>query len=824
MELPFKKPPPPDNPEDLNPPAWVPSTPLDPVHPSKIEDALKDAKAEAHVIDGLVRSADDKLADLLKKETKGIEAAAEAYRKRRGREPPPQFDEWVQFAEENHAVMVEDLFDQIYDDLNPFWALNPKTMRDAVLAWPHFISVRGGNVTLRTPQDRDLMRLRANMVARIAHLLPDIDLALNDMDETRLLVPWESINHYMEVAEDRRKKNPLPTDKSLIITEYPTREPPLYSPELYQHGMITNAPVWSLVQQSCSPSTPGRDAPFTMDFDEPPSFPKGWPNGSTNGFVSNWTYAKDPCVHAHLRGLHGSFVEPLSMSTSQQLFPLFADTKLPMNNEIMLPAAAYWTNKEIYQGGDKHLEWTEKSDGLVWRGVASGGRNRLPTWARFHRHRFVSMMNGTHVRAAQSQNAHENDPDNYPALKKDIWMYDFPLPNPEDYPVKAIEDGHLGAWIDSFADAGFLELWCYPREQEPNCSYTSPFFKHASMIPMKEQYRLKYLPDIDGNSFSGRYRGFLRSNSVPIKATVYSEWHDSRLIPWKHFVPMDNTFKDFWGIMQYFLGYKPASYEKAEEETGWVNDSTKTKSSTSESSKANSTLQQDTEPADDHTLAAAEEQMVDEASTASTDDAPDLGTTLSSENNAIPNQMQHDTPPADDTSFDEEVQNDSASVNDNITPAFPAVGGSLLDDPVAADPFAPPPDTQDSVTVDDDSIPAFPAVGDSLLDTPTNTDPLASPPGSIGRRQLVPSTMTSTSTSTKSKTKTEIPGHDAVARHIAESGHQWAERVLRKDDMLIYVYRLLLEYARICSEDRDRMAWVPMAYQEPLDPFAEDGH
>lgn len=44
------------------------------------------------------------------------------------------------------------------------------------------------------------------------------------------------------------------------------------------------------------------------------------------------------------------------------------------------------------------------------------------------------------------------------------------------------------------------------------------------------------------------------SNSVPIKATIFDEWHDSRLIPWKHFIPMDNRFHDIWNILDYFLG------------------------------------------------------------------------------------------------------------------------------------------------------------------------------------------------------------------------------------------------------------------------------
>jgi hypothetical protein len=71
---------------------------------------------------------------------------------------------------------------------------------------------------------------------------------------------------------------------------------------------------------------------------------------------------------------------------------------------------------------------------------------------------------------------------------------------------------------------------------------------------MTDQFRYKYLADVDGNSFSGRYLGFLKSTSLPIKATIWREWHDSRLVAWKHFVPMDNRFIDYYAIMQYFLG------------------------------------------------------------------------------------------------------------------------------------------------------------------------------------------------------------------------------------------------------------------------------
>jgi hypothetical protein len=117
----------------------------------------------------------------------------------------------------------------------------------------------------------------------------------------------------------------------------------------------------------------------------------------------------------------------------------------------------------------------------------------------------------------------------------------------------------------------FVHLLCFPDTRPPFCDYDDAFYTVKPGMPMGEQYKYKYLPDIDGNSFSGRYRGFLGSTSLPIKATIYEEWHDSRLVAWKHFVPMDNTFVDIYGIMAYFLnGHDAAAQKLALEGKRWA--------------------------------------------------------------------------------------------------------------------------------------------------------------------------------------------------------------------------------------------------------------
>ncbi len=49
---------------------------------------------------------------------------------------------------------------------------------------------------------------------------------------------------------------------------------------------------------------------------------------------------------------------------------------------------------------------------------------------------------------------------------------------------------------------------------------------------------------------------------------------------------------------------------------------------------------------------------------------------------------------------------------------------------------------------------------------------------------------------------------DAVAERIALGGREWAGKVLRREDMAVYVLRVLLEYARLGDERREHMGWV----------------
>ncbi|KAI5859829.1 glycosyltransferase family 90 protein [Durotheca rogersii] len=498
-----------------------------------------------HAIDELIKVAEKDYENLLAKESKTLSEAAAAYRKRRGRHPPPGFDKWYNFAKENNALLVEDFFDQIYHDLNPFWGVDPLTIRTEASGYEMIISIRNGNASAES--DWFWTQIWLGMIQTIEHLLPDMDVALNAMDEPRLVVPWEDINAYMKKEKQSRVLSPVKS----IIKEFKSLPPPVNSDDksllhtINKDWEKTN-PYWLIARRGCPPDSPARKAAVLDSFDVKPSFSSSWATPHQyEGYVSNSTLASEFCHQPDLQGLEGIFIRPLTTSATKVLFPMFGGSKLATNNEILLPAPMYWNEEERFTGGDDHgPSWDEKKDSVIWRGVATGGRNTESNWRGFQRHRFVSMNNGTKLQRAEE------------GIEPPV---NFELPS-ATYDLVAQKEKRLGAWVTQWSDVGFTDLFCdpeiEPKQKGGRCVYTDKHFKKVPGEKLAAQFRYKYLPDIDGNSFSGRYLGFLRSTSLPIKSTLWREWHDSRLVAWKHFVPMDNRFGDFYGIMQYFYGYE----------------------------------------------------------------------------------------------------------------------------------------------------------------------------------------------------------------------------------------------------------------------------
>ncbi|KAJ7910582.1 glycosyl transferase family 90-domain-containing protein [Mycena leptocephala] len=62
--------------------------------------------------------------------------------------------------------------------------------------------------------------------------------------------------------------------------------------------------------------------------------------------------------------------------------------------------------------------------------------------------------------------------------------------------------------------------------------------------PREEVYMYKYLLDVDGNTFSGRYAALLKSGSLVFKSTAFQEFFSDWIRPYEHYIPVKLDLSD----------------------------------------------------------------------------------------------------------------------------------------------------------------------------------------------------------------------------------------------------------------------------------------
>ena len=81
-----------------------------------------------HPIPQLMVQAEANFRDLLSRQSQTLQAAVKEYERRYGRKPPRGFDDWWRFAK-NASVLMTDEYDNIHEDLAPFWDISADQLR-----------------------------------------------------------------------------------------------------------------------------------------------------------------------------------------------------------------------------------------------------------------------------------------------------------------------------------------------------------------------------------------------------------------------------------------------------------------------------------------------------------------------------------------------------------------------------------------------------------------------------------------------------------------------------------------------------------------------
>jgi hypothetical protein len=436
-----------------------------------------------------------------------------------------------------------DDFDIVMDDIRPFWAIEPKVLRNMAAYMSEEKSKKDGVAGIHI-RDKKVVKLTnqswrsetlKTLIEKFVDRLPDMDIAMNRLDQPRVVVPWEDMQAHLQKEIDTRRMPPDAIDSfstkmdNLLNLTYGTDDGHREDPAWF---LAPGKQYMEIASLACPPESPARDHNMSIATADTHYKEK------QAGIITSFNLSSDLCtVGPAIQDKHGFLFSSSSVVASKKLVPIFGECKVNVNSDILFPANMYWKHDDRYDYSPKYdLEWDDKKSLMVWRGVTSGGVQIKENWTRLHRQRLVMLSNGTLL---------GND-------STATILTQAPPPNTSSYVPH--HSFHPSEFANKYTDIGFTEAWgCVPGD--------CPFYKdpvqvwtYKPPVTLSEQFKNKFLVDVDGHSFSGRWRAFLESRSLGIKATIFREWHDSRLFAWRHFVPMDNRFDDFYTLLTYFIG------------------------------------------------------------------------------------------------------------------------------------------------------------------------------------------------------------------------------------------------------------------------------
>lgn len=256
---------------------------------------------------------------------------------------------------------------------------------------------------------------------------------------------------------------------------------------------------------------PGNNIPFTS---------KG------KAFITNIAKDIDICSQPDIVKYHSAF--RTRHWTTKTLYPALSYGAPSIYGDIVIPTHYQHGNFDGYtldERADK--PWDEKEDMLYWHGSPTGGGNNDPFFGSMHRHRVLKFFSE-------------------PPQETELTGASAPPENTlTTHPANLTFDTQTNL---SFVFPEKNDCWFF------DCKHLSTL-PHSANAPFNETWGFKYLADLDGWGYSARFRALMASRSAVFKSSIYREWWNERAIPWKHYVPISVSGKEWGDALTYFLGH-----------------------------------------------------------------------------------------------------------------------------------------------------------------------------------------------------------------------------------------------------------------------------
>lgn len=268
--------------------------------------------------------------------------------------------------------------------------------------------------------------------------------------------------------------------------------------------------LWPEITKYCRPQTSKENAAALETFGLP--------------LLTDISSSKELCHHPEYYETHGLLARPKSAQLIEGAVPILSTGSFSTMGDLIFPSPAYIEEGFRYDP-TQDVEWGEKRSNLYWAGSTTGGYAVDGLWKLYQRQRFVEL----------AQNL-ASGPHTY--LRE----------------VEGVVTRVASSFLNSrLFDVAFTRVnQCkkkYCRDQED-------YFQVKGWAHKDEAFRSRLVFDIDGNGISGRYYKLLASKSTPLKMTIIKEWHDERLVPWVHYVPVSAGMEELPELVMYFTSTK----------------------------------------------------------------------------------------------------------------------------------------------------------------------------------------------------------------------------------------------------------------------------
>ena len=215
--------------------------------------------------------------------------------------------------------------------------------------------------------------------------------------------------------------------------------------------------------------------------------------------TDDWTNTDVCCQQEQLP--HGLIQSPENVAFTHDAVPILSPAKLSTFSDVLFPSIWRFQENSTYSPGDDR-EWVEKSSKVYWRGSTTGGHGSDHSWKTLHRQALIRKLTRLFQRKTKDLNV------------------------------------AFTAVIQCDESACIAQNSTLPTDERQ---------------PMEKGWQYKLLLDMDGNGLSGRLYGLLRSKSAVLRHSFMREWHDERLQPWLHYVPLTAGASETVDIVDFFF-------------------------------------------------------------------------------------------------------------------------------------------------------------------------------------------------------------------------------------------------------------------------------